>query len=322
MKPNYRFFLALVLLLFILSLGYAIIESGGITGFVTRTGQLQIGNSAPAVQYVYLNDTECTDDPADVIIEPSANTTTGVMVKTTVSDLNGDCDTFTGDNGTAYLCDGTGACGQATADHTVTLNYDGQGQWGPGNRYCNMTGSMESFQFFEINGSWKINVTITDGVDNGELSKNWTYNELRAFTYPFPAGDTIDMGNLNLDQWNNGTGQNMTLNAGNIVIDLLWNATNFTGVSYSDEIGIDGTNYVIDDDTSGTDDTGNIPQVYINETPTQQITFSPASGMLRCSGVACNNQNATMNVTWHIYIPGGLTPDTYQNSIEITTQDH
>ncbi|MCK4634821.1 MAG: hypothetical protein KAT37_03025 [Candidatus Aenigmarchaeota archaeon] len=320
MKPPYKFFLTLIVLAFVLSLSYVVLDSDSITGFVTKTGQLSIGNSAPTADYIYLNDSECNDTYPSVTINPTTNSTSNVVVKATITDLNGDCNTFTSNNVTAYLCNGTGACNVAVADHTVGLSFDSQ--WGTGNRYCNFTDSSgENLQFFEINGSWKINVTVTDGVANGDLAKNWTYNELRAFTYP-ESGDTIDMGTLNLDQWNNGTAGDLMLNSGNIVIDLLWNATNFTGVTYSDDIDIDGTNYVIDDDASGTDDTGNLTQVYINETPTEQIYFDPASGFVRCADVACNNDNATMNMYWHINIPSGLTPDTYQNSIEITTEDH
>lgn len=311
-----------VFLLIMLSVIYLFFKPGTITGFITRTGQLQIGNAAPIVDYIYLNDMNCTDNPNDVIINPVANSTISIIVKSQIEDLNGNCNEFTNNNGTAYLCSGTGSCNENTANHTITMNYDsGDGQWGDGNKYCNMTGSAESLWFFEINGSWKVNVTITDGIDYDNLEKTWKYNELRSFTYP-PSGSTINMGNLNLEQWNNGTAGDLMLNAGNIVLDLLWNATNFTGQTYDQEIDINGTNYVIDDDNSGTDDTGNIPEVYINETPENRVYFDPESGLLRCTDQGCGNENATFNVYWHIYIPSGLSPDTYINSIEIASEDH
>jgi len=293
-----------------------------LTGFVTKTGQLLIGNSAPEVNYVYLNSQMTTDNPADVTINPVENSTRAVYLKVTITDLNGNCDAFTGDNGTAYLCNGTGPCNANTADHTITLNYNAtDGQWGSGNRYCNMSGPAEDLQFFDINGTWRVNVTITDGInDSSPLVKNWSYGELAAFSYA-PTG-TVFMGTLNLAQWNNGTGQEETKNTGNIILDLDWNATNFTGQLYGQGINKTGDNYIIDDDASSPDDTGNLAEVLINESDDVQVSFVPASGLLRCSSVACGNDNATFDVYWHIYIPGGLKEDTYQNSIEVESSYH
>jgi hypothetical protein len=291
-----------------------------LTGWVTKTGQLQIGNSPPSINYIFLDGLQTTDTASDVVINPVTNGTKSLFVKAWITDLNGDCNTFTSNNGTAYLCNGTKPCNSTSADHTVSLNYNAtDGQWGTGNRYCNMTGTT-SLQFFEINGTWKVNVTLTDAINNSNMTKNWTYNELRAFTYP-PTGNTINMGILNLGQWNNGTAGDLDLNSGNIIINLLWNATDFTGQSSGNKINTSGTNntYIIDDDTSSPDDTGNIPQAYINQT---QKTFTPASGLLRCSSVGCGNTNATFNAYWHINIPSGLSQDTYTNTIQIETQDH
>ncbi len=175
--------------------------------------------------------------------------------------------------------------------------------------------------FYEINGTWRVNVTITDGSNTSNpLVKNWTYGELDAFYYA--VSGTVDMGTVNLGQWNNGTGQDEAGNIGNMVLDLAWNASNFTGITYAQELNITGDNYIIDDDPLSPDDTGNLTQVYINETDTIQVNFTHASGLLRCTSEACTNENATLDVYWHIYVPSGLIEDTYQNSIGVESSYH
>ncbi|MCX6814807.1 MAG: hypothetical protein NTY20_04130 [Candidatus Aenigmarchaeota archaeon] len=293
-----------------------------LTGHLTRTGQLIIGNSPPAVLDIYMNNQHATNDPNDVTINPIENTTRNVTIKVTIEDANGNCNTFTSNNGTAYLCNGVVACNSSTANHTVSLVYNStDGQWGTGNKYCNMSGNPEGAYFYELNGTWTVNVTVTDGIVNSTASiKNWTYGELAAFGYA--AGGTISMGTLNLEQWNNGTGQEQARNIGNIVLDLKWNATNFTGQTYSDTLNITGSNYIIDDDALSPDDTGNLEQKFINESSNVKVTFVPASGLLRCTSVACSNQNSTFDVYWHIYVPSGLLEDTYTNSIEVASTYH
>jgi len=316
-----KHFILILVIILIISLLIFIKPIRIITGFVSRIGQLQIGNSPPAVDIIYLNDQEATDIATDLIINPTANTTTSVIVKAKITDNNGNCNLFTANNATAYFCPGTGPCNSDTATHIVFMNYDSDdGQWGENNIYCNMTGTSENFQFYEINGTWKVNVTLTDGFSYGYLTKNWTYNELRSFTYP-PSGNTVNMGVLTLGMWNNGTAGDLIQNSGNIVLDLMWNATDFIGQSKGQIINITGTNntYIIDDDPESPDDTNNIPEAYINQT---QKHFNPSSGLLKCQNVACNNENATMNVYWHINIPLGLSDDIYTNTIEIESLDH
>lgn len=293
------------------------------TGYLTRTGQLTIGNVVPVILNVYLNSYNATDDPNDVIINPMEAMTRAVTVKVTIEDDNGNCNMFTSNNGTAYLCSGVVACNATTANYTISnLQYNvSDGQWGTGNIYCNMSGGPADVQFYELNGTWTVNVTIDDGVANSTSSvKNWTYGELPAFSYA--TGGIVNMGALNLDQWNNGTGHNQTKNTGNIVLDLKWNASNFTGANPSNTLNITGSNYIIDDDAASPDDTDSLAQQYISEDHDVQVTLIHASGLLRCTSGACANQNATMEVYWHIYIPSGLAQDTYTNSIEVSSSYH
>ncbi|MEM5871395.1 MAG: hypothetical protein QW051_00815 [Candidatus Aenigmatarchaeota archaeon] len=296
-------------------------QSDFITGFITRTGQLTIGNAIPVIHNVTLDGQLATSNPTDVIINPIENSVKTVLIKVTIEDANGNCNKFDSDNGTAYLCDGTGECNEGNADHIVYLNYNStDGQWGPGNKYCNISGTVD-LQFFEINGTWTINVTLTDGINySTPVDKKWTYGELAAFNYA--PGGVVNMGTLNLDTWNNGTGAEILKNTGNIILDIYWNATNFTGQTHGDKLIIDGTNYIIDDDSLSPDDTNNIPQKFINESNAVRVKFVPESGLLRCSSVACNNENATYTIYWHLYVPAGLREDTYTNTIEVTSLYH
>jgi hypothetical protein len=311
-----------VLAIFVLAV-FAFGQSGYFTGYLTRTGQLTIGNVAPIVNEIYLNGLHATNDPNDVIINPTENSTKNVTIKVTVEDGNGNCDQFTSNNGTAYLCNGVVECNSSTANHTITnIVYNStDGKWGAGGVYCNMSGGPAALYFYELNGMWTVNVTVTDGIDtSAPNAKNWTYGELPAFSYAEEG--TVNMGSLILAQWNNGTGQDQARNTGNIILDLAWNATNFTGQNPSHTLNITGNNYIIDDDAQSPDDTGNLAEKYINESSSVQVAFAPASGLLRCTSIDCSNQNATMDVYWHIFIPAGLAEDTYQNSIEVSGTYH
>jgi hypothetical protein len=305
-----------------LAVSFLAISQHSFTGHLTRTGQLQIGNSPPAVDAIYLNGYHATSDPNDVIIDPVEESTKDVAIKVTIEDANGNCNQFTSDNGTAYLCSGVVTCDSTTANHTISLVYNTtDGQWGTGNKYCNMSGTVEPVEFYELNGTWTVNVTVTDGIVNStHLTENWTYGELAAFSYA--SGGTVNMGTLTLDSWNNGTGQQEMKNTGNIILDLAWNATNFTGQTFGDTLNISGSNYIIDDDDLSPDDTDSLPQVFINDNHNTQVAFVPDAGLLRCDSVACSNTNATMQIYWHLYVPSGLLADTYQNSIEVTSTYH
>ena len=139
--PKYRFFGMLVALLFVLSIGYFSLTSPGITGFVTKTGQLNIDNSTPVVNYIYINDSECADSPPGPTVNPTQNSTSNIALKATITDLNGDCNSEITAN--AYLCEGTGTCNSANAEHTISLSFDSQ--WGSGNRYCNYTANLHIY---------------------------------------------------------------------------------------------------------------------------------------------------------------------------------
>ncbi len=73
------------------------------------------------------------------------------------------------------------------------------------------------------------------------------------------------------------------------------------------------TRSIVDDDTSITDDTGNLALVYLNATPKEFM-----SNLVTCNATICSNTNATTNTYFHIYPPANLTVGTYNTTITIT----
>ncbi len=322
---NQRIVLIVAVLLFVAAI--YVLTPGAMTGFLARTGQFTLGNDPVQIQAIYLNGAETTMTATDTVISGVSNSTKAVTVKVQVYDTNGNCNEFTANNGTAWLCDGDRTCDDTNRKHIIAdLEYDaGDGQWGAGNEYCNLTGTAENWQFYEVNGTWSVGVSITDGSANGTLNERWYYNEIRAITYP-ASGSTIDLGSLTLGNWNDGKSGALMQNAGNIILNLSWNATDFTGQAFSDVLALDGTNFLIDDDgVRGGGDSGNIPQRNISGTPTTQITFNPEVGLKNCSSVVCDpsidSGNATIEVMWHLQVPNGLHEDTYTDTIEVSTTD-
>ena len=294
----------------------------------TVYGQFRLANVPPTVDLIYINNTLCSyTSPLDCFVQGVRNISTNIIVKARITDNNGNCNTFTyPNNGTAYLCNGTvPSCTQSNADHIIPMNFAPGQQWGPGNIYCNMTGVAEAIWFYEINGTWRVNVTVTDGINRSSNTSSWTYGEIWSFMYPWPSEyQYIDMGTLTVGQWNNGTGSQLMKNTGNIILDLLWNATNFTGTTQipPDTVNKTGTNYRIDDDTLSPSDTGNIQEANIPVNDMTRIYFDPDTGLLRCNSPVCGNVNASFNVYWHLELQPGLLPDTYQNTIEIGGVGH
>jgi len=298
-----------------------VLSTPSITGFLTNTGQFTLGNEAISLQEAYINDLNLDGEPTITGVE---NTTKGIIIKIEIQDDNGNCDEFTSNNGTAYFCYGDSAvCHAGNAKHSVTdFAYDaGDGQWGASNEFCNLTGSATDFYFYEVNGTWTINMTVTDGTSTDEWDDAmWDWNEIRSITYP-ASGSTIDMGALNSSSWNNATGYNLMQNSGNIILELDWNASDFAGTTWSDPVAIDGTNYKMDDDSDYDSDTGNLGISAIDNTPSNVIAFEGPTGLLNCSTSVCTGTNATLDIYWYLELPYGLHDDTYTNSIYVTVDD-
>jgi hypothetical protein len=295
----------------------------------SKTGTLTIGNAAPVINNIYINGSMTTATPTDIAIDLTSNTSITLDITAQVTDNNGDCNTFKINNGTAYLCEGVNVrCDATTANHTIYMNYSSEaGLWGVGNKECNITNNItsttiaEKVWFFERNGSWTINISVTDGTDTAVLTKNFTINELRSITYP-SSGGTIDFGNPNVNQWNEGLGSAVLQNSGNVISDVRWNASNFT--SGSNVIHVNGTSFVIDDDATHASDAGSEAEVELSGGDhSTQVYFNYTTGLTRCPNSHCGGTtNATMNIYWHLYIPAGTPVGTYTNVIQMENIDH
>ena len=297
----------------------------------SKIGRFSLANAPPSVDIIFINRTGsapytyavCSEaDPLNCFVQGINNRSITFRIKAKITDPNGNCNTFNSNNGTAYLCNGTvTTCTPTNADHTISMNFVPGEQWGPGGIYCNMTGSTPVW-FYEVNGTWRVNITVTDGLNRSSNTSRWTYGEIWAFTYPAEDNTYIDMGTLNVGQWNNGTGGQLMQNSGNIVLDLLWNATNFTGLNQGETFNKSGNNYRIDDDTLSPSDTGSVPEANIPVNDNTRVEFNSETGLLRCSIPACSNVNATFNAYWHLELPLGLLYDEYRNTIEINGTWH
>lgn len=302
------------------------------------TGRLEIGNIAPVVNDIYINESRCTSTASDCTVQGLENTSVIIVVEANVTDLNGDCDTFS-TQCYAMLCPGAGVCNQDTYTHLISLSFDPGTQHGPtGTENCNLTGTITCPEtspygscvwFFEQVDDWGVNVTVSDGALYGDLKQSWKNNEIIGFIFPRNGGGEIDLGSL-VFGWNEGAGQNLTQNSGNRPLKHGWNTTNFTHEFAPpppppDEyvIDIDGANFIVDDDNQypGTDlesCTGPGSCAYIPADPENKVQFHPSGGLVPCSNPLCSAPtDATMDVFWHIDIPTGKQGGVYLNKIEV-----
>lgn len=284
------------------------------------TGQLKVSGVAPQVILVYLEDNPC-DEPGGInkpVVSPISNTNRQIRFNATVYDINGDC------NGgvTFYICANETAVGPIYCDDnydvafvnvpTPYVQYGGLNN----NLYCNYTATYD-LPYYRRCGNWYVNVTAFDtGLKSNSTVRWWKDNLNNDVRYPYPSGALIYMGEVILDQWNEGMGQNTTKNVGNTNVTILyWNATNFTSGT-GDVIPIiamnGNTTFAVDDDTNRINGAG-----YINENPPNQISF-PSYGLSRCEDSLCTSSKAMYDLWWHIYVPRGIGSGVYDNMIEYT----
>lgn len=286
-------------------------------------GKLNVPGFNPQIIAVYLENNYCDEpggaDPPSV--DPAEDNYRSIRFNATVYDINGDC------NGgvTFYICSNESAvpptyCNENyRVDSPISATLDAQYGGANNNIYCNYSGTY-SLPYFRRCGNWYINVTASDasGLSNSTV-RWWKDNLLGAIWYPYANGNiggVVYMGDVALEQWNPGRGENTTKNVGNINISsLMWNATNFTRqnpppIAVIPIIPMDGnTTFAIDDDHDRMNGTG-----YINETPSEQIQF-PSYGMNRCDDWDCTSTRAKYNLSWHIYVPS-VPSGVYENVIQ------
>jgi len=288
-------------------------------------GRLSVPGISPQVINVYLEDAPGHSNPCDEpgginkpAVDTIANSNRQIRFNATVYDINGDC------NGTAtfYICANETSIEPNYCDEnydvafvTVPAPYVQYGG-AKNNLYCNYTATYD-LPYFRRCGNWYVNVTVFDAsLLSNTTVRWWKDNMNNDVRYPYPSGALIYMGEVVLDQWNDGMGINTTKNVGNTnITTLLWNATNFTyGTDVIPIVPKDGnTTYAIDDDTNRTNGAG-----YINETPSVQISF-PSYGLARCEDFLCTSTRAKYDLWWHIFVPPPPLPSgAYDNVIEYT----
>ena len=283
----------------------------------TIGGSLYIGGIAPQVQAIYVNDQLCPDSPTGPNINCVENGYNTITVKATIYDENGDCDSATA---TAYICssDIGGPCNSSAADatHTKTMTY--QSKSGDG-LTCNFTATYDLY-YFERYGDWYINVTAVDPQNYpNSTSKTFYYVEAAFLSYPTDGSSIIDLGAVNMGEWNDGKGAKYLQNTGNIRLNVTWNASDFVRQGGGSQIPIDGTNFCVDRNTDHTDGCG-----YINDNPLIPIEYYPSGGVHRCGDSGCSadedggTNDAKYYVYWDINVPTGLLSGTYNNSITVS----
>jgi len=330
---------------------------------VTPTGVLQITGAAPQVLNIYADDVLCTNIPTqnniDKPISDNDCTVNSVEITAEIYDENGDCeqmdDAGTGDI-IAYICipDLTGSpeyCDQSNANFTLTedlwtLDVDD-------GLVCNLTANL-GWSFYERWGNWSINVTVqspspeslynnSNGTFYRTPHQEFIYPPDDPVTHPCSQGSQVDLGAVNVNEYNNGTGCSGTMagkcflkNVGNIRLNITWNATNFTlqgGGPGDPDIDVRYDNYAIDKDATHTDGA----EVYMSDDYITQVEFPTDSDRVeRCGGsggVDCDNDEdgntyaahtskARFDVYWHIKVPFGVRGGTYNNQIWANQHKH
>jgi hypothetical protein len=335
---NAKFIFVLFIIAFLAIIAISIHLSGGVEKFIERLsidlealvhGQFQILPQPPTVNAIYLEHpimglTNCTNTYTDCSTDPLENSTRYPNITVMIRDTSGNCDI-----GHVYVTvckPGMGLCNATNYDRTAELSFLVRSS---DHAYCNYSTNAIGFDYYEIPGDWGVYANTTVGSmwnSNEPYAVRFWYRPWAGFVYP-ASGSPVNMGTLSVDDWNNGTGDTPPTvpeakNTGNVQVNATWNASNFN--SGSDVFVIDGTNYAVDDDKDGTSDAGNFPEVYINPDPTKAIIFpyDPFVGEYLdvCSNFNCDglgDQDARLNIYWHIKIPIGQPAGTYSNDISI-----
>jgi len=297
-------------------------------------GRLTIGDSGPTVEKIYIQDesgvwVECPEPPDffNCYREITPSGTESVNIRAQIYDSNNDCDINYNVN--AWVCM------NQTGNTICNANYydtDG-GSLSMSfvapmiNNRCNYSATYTTFDYWKKYGVWYINVSAIDtNIPNqpDSITRRW-YSTMRgSLSYPYPGGDSIYLGDVNLGTWTDNRGENVTRNTGNVRLNISWQSTNFTCPICSPQtnIVIDNTNefYCVDNDANR----GNGCR-YFDAVPLTTVWWYPNNGMRRCGNDPCSTDedgglNQANYTLWHhIYVETGKTSGDYNNTLDITS---
>ncbi len=299
-----------------------------------RYGRLSIGDSGPIAQSIYVLSSStgeweaCPDPPSYGSCQKQSNPdgTVTLNIKAQIYDLNGDCGSGSGYNVNFYVCRNTSnapPCDSAEHDGaSLTASFDSQN----GN-YCNYTADYTALEYWKKYGLWYINVSARDPQNNSwsSITKGWFNVMTPSLVYPYPSGDSIYLGAVNLGSWTDNVGANTTRNTGNVRVNTSWQSSNFTCPTCTPQtdIIIDNSNefFCIDNDTNRANSCG-----WFDAVPPTSVWWFPTNGMRRCGNLACSDDEtpgggnlASYTQWYHIYITTGKTSGDYNNTITISS---
>jgi len=269
----------------------------------------------------------------NMALQPIEHGNATVAVRVQFTDLDSDCSSGSGHITYIHFC--LNATPGETCDHTTNTQVwqvDSQGGAGTACEFVfttNKTGVTGWPQFWKAPSNYKVYANVTESGTYGpagiirssdtERATTWTYNSLQGINYP----TSINLGTLTMGQWNNGTTEYQMVNWGNVIMDVLWNSSDFQ--DGGDQTHIDTmTEFQIDDDNIAGEgsETGLTPFTLNTTSITTSKEFQPTNGLIRCDSNACNNANAYLGTYWHINLETGLVGATYTATIRLETEAH
>lgn len=292
---------------------------------------LTIGDSPSEVEKIFiLNENgqwaECPDPPAygSCYVQPTPDSVESVSIRIQVYDENGDChqsvvNVYVCKNETGSICN----AGNADPDGgSPTVNFLTQS---PDTLRCNFTATYGALRYFKKYGIWRINATTRDPnrPEVNSIVKAFLNSMVPSLTYPYPSGNSIFLGDITLDSWNENRGANVTRNTGNVRLNISWLSTNFTCPTCSPpaSIIIDNVNerYCIDNDQNRADGCG-----YFNAISLTPVWWYPDDGIRRCGVQDCNQDEdpadgnqANFTLYYHIYVISPKAAGNYNNTLTL-----
>jgi len=302
-------------------------------------GRLSIGDSGPIVEYIFIQNelgdwVQCPNALCYRQVTPGVNGE-NVPIRAQIYDPNGDCDANY--DVRFWVCKnetGSNICNEANRDTDIPTYLTGSFVSPMVNNRCNWTATYPYLDYWKRYGNWYINVSAKDTNNNSwdSVQRVWINNRVKNVAYPYPSGNIIDMGAINLGAWTDSIGANTTRNLGNTRSNVSFNSTNFSCteaqcIATPTPIFIDGSagteKLCIDNDITHLESSG---CGFFDAAPQTEVWWFPTNGMLRCGTDTCSDDEvagggnlASYTLYYHIKVSTGKTSGTYNNTIEIVT---